>query len=386
MKKAIVLPVYLKVKNIEELLSSEAIFSTQRAVQSLNILNDQDFTLILPVSLDLQWKDNDLLLGMENALKKEIKPLRIKKTLLFSSARLEGLRAYLKKKNFKEFSSMIDLQGFSKIRNTGLLLSQALSIEMVVFMDNDEVIEDPDYLRTASEYLNQRFDGKWISGKGGFYLNPDGSILLPPRRLWWDIVWDKTRWMNQTYQEILKSKERLVPTPMLLGGNLVLHCRLFRKIPFDPFIPRGEDTDYLINANQLGFFILFDSKLRIKHLHPDRTGTYYDEELKGDIERFLYERHKIKRGLNLNLDPYPGYFLKWTLYPKAILTTLLLTLDYLLKRDWKKAGGSFSILKRIFQKKEDRWLNYLRFRDDWERVMDRIGEEGMGEVIEECWV
>ncbi len=386
MKKAIVLPVYLKVKNIEELLSSEAIFSTQRAVQSLNILNDQDFTLILPVSLDLQWKDNDLLLGMENALKKEIKPLRIKKTLLFSSARLEGLRAYLKKKNFKEFSSMIDLQGFSKIRNTGLLLSQALSIEMVVFMDNDEVIEDPDYLRTASEYLNQRFDGKWISGKGGFYLNPDGSILLPPRRLWWDIVWDKTRWMNQTYQEILKSKERLVPTPMLLGGNLVLHCRLFRKIPFDPFIPRGEDTDYLINANQLGFFILFDSKLRIKHLHPDRTGTYYDEELKGDVERFLYERHKIKRGLNLNLDPYPGYFLKWTLYPKAILTTLLLTLDYLLKRDWKKAGGSFSILKRIFQKKEDRWLNYLRFRDDWERVMDRIGEEEMGEVIEECWV
>lgn len=386
MEKAIILPVYLKVKNIEELLSSEAIFLTRRAIQSLKILNDQNFTLILPVCLDLQWKDQELLLKMERALKNEIRPLGIKKALLFSTAHLNELRSYLKKRNFKEFSSMIDLQGFSKIRNTGLLLSQALSMEMVTFLDNDEVIEDPDYLQIASEYLNQRFDGKWVTGKGGFYLNPDGSIFLPPRKLWWDILWNKIKWMNQTYQEILKSQERLVPTPMLLGGNLVLHCRLFRRVPFDPFIPRGEDTDYLINASKLGFFILFDLKLRIKHLHPERAGIYYVEELKGDIDRFLYERHKVKRGLSLNLDPYPGYFLKWTLYPKAILTILFLTLDYLLKRDWKKAGESFLIFRRVFQKREDRWLGYLRFREDWEKVMDRIGEEGMDEVIGECWI
>lgn len=386
MRKAIILPVYFKIKNIEELPSSEAVFLTRRAIRSLTILNDQNFTLILPVCLDCPWKDQELLLKMERALKNEIRPLGIKKALLFSTAHLNELRLYLEKKNFKEFSSMIDLQGFSKIRNTGLLLSQALSMEMIIFMDNDEVIEDPDYLRIASEYLNQRFDGKWVSGKGGFYLNPDGSILLPPRKLWWDMVWDKVRWMNQTYQKILKSKERLVPTSMLLGGNLVLHCRLFRKVPFDPFIPRGEDTDYLINASQLGFFILFDPKLRIKHLHPMRTDTYYVEELKGDVVRFLYERHKIKRGLSVNLDPYPGYFLHWTFYPKAALTILFLTVDYLWKRDWKKAGDSFLIFRRVFQKREDRWLTYLRFRDDWERVMERIGEEGIDEIIEECWV
>ncbi len=104
-------------------------------------------------------------------------------------------------------------------------------MDMVIFIDNDEIVEDPDYLKIASEYLNQRWNGKLVSGKGGFYLNPDGSILLSSRKLWWDFLWDKTRWMNQTYEKILHSKDRLVPSPMLLGGNLVLHHRLFQRSP-----------------------------------------------------------------------------------------------------------------------------------------------------------
>ncbi|MGQ9509863.1 MAG: hypothetical protein ACUVTN_10775 [Thermodesulfobacteriota bacterium] len=385
MKKAIIPPIYLKLNAPEELRSSEGMKLTQRAIRSLRILKDQDFTLILPVCFDLPKMDENLLLKMEKIFKEEIDLSGIQRTLLFSSARVERFRLHLAQRNFKDYFNMIGLKGFSKIRNTGLILAQALSIEMVIFMDNDEVIEDSDYLDVASEYLDQRFNGKRVSGKGGFYLNPDGSILLPPRKLWWDCLWDKFKWMNQTYSEILKSKERLIPTPMLLGGNLVLHYRLFQSVPFDPLIPRGEDTDYLINAARLGFCIFFDPKLQIKHLHPERTETYYEQELKGDIERFLYERQKVKKGVSISLDPYPGYFLGWSVYPKAILTTLFLALDYFGKGKRKKGKETLYILKEIF-KKRDGWSYYLKFQEAWERMMKRIREEGMEEIIRECWV
>ena len=66
--------------------------------------------------------------------------------------------------------------------------------------------------------------------------------------------------------------------------------------------------------------------------------------MRGDIERFLYERQKAKAGLTIDLDPYPGYFLTWTLYPKAILTSVLLSLDYLAKGEWERGADCISHL------------------------------------------
>jgi glycosyltransferase involved in cell wall biosynthesis len=299
---------------------------------------------------------------------------------------LEQLRKFLEQLNFRDFYSLIDLKGFSKIRNTGLLLAQALSMDVVIFIDNDEVVEDPHYLKIACEYLNQRWSGKVVVGKGGFYINPDGTIFLPPQHLWWKVLWNKTKWMNRVWKTILSSKNRLVPSPMLLGGNLVLHRCLFQGVPFDPYIPRGEDTDYLINASQLGFCLLFDKQLRIKHLHPERTKIYFHEELKGDIERFIYERGKIRGGLDIDLDPYPGYFLKWTLYPKSILTSLFLSLDYLGKMEWKKTKECMANIGLLLKEKNEGWLKYLRFKRDWEMAMGTIQKGGMDELLKSCWI
>jgi len=152
------------------------------------------------------------------------------------------------------------------------------------------------------------------------------------------------------------------------------------------YIPRGEDTDYLINATQLGFCLLFDKQLQIKHLHPERTENFYQAELRGDIERFLYEREKTKVGLGMNLDPYPGCFLKWTLYPKAVLTSFFLSLDYLGRKEWKRAKECIANLSLIFQEGKGGWLKYLKFRGDWEMAMGNIHKEGMDELLESCWV
>jgi hypothetical protein len=386
MKKAIVIPIYLRLNKLEELTKAKGLELTKRAVNSLKAVNDQDFTLILPVCFDLGGKDEEtLLVELDGVLRTEIKPLRKEGTLIFSSRHLKSLREVLDQKHFSDFSARIGLKGFSKIRNMGLLLAEAVGTEVVVFIDNDEVVEDPNYLETACQYLNETWNGKVVSGKGGFYINPDGAILLPPQHLWWRFLWDKTKWMNRVWERILSSRDRLVESPMLLGGNLVLHRDLFRHVPFDPCIPRGEDTDYLINASQLGFNLFFDKALTIRHLHPERTGVYFEEELKGDIERFLYERSKTKAKFQMNLDPYPGRFLKWTLYPKAALTSTLLSLDDLMKGEWKKAGQCIANMRLLFQR-QGGGATYLEFRRDWESVMGEIQRAGIDEISSGCWV
>lgn len=387
MKKAIIIPIYLRLSEPEELPYLEGLKLAKRAIESLKILEDQNFTLILPVCFDqIGGNGEGSFSEMDRLLREELKNVGLQRALVFSSQHLEKLRKYLEQKNFRTFCPLIDLKGFSKIRNTGLLLAQAISIDVAIFIDYDEVVEDPDYLKIACEYLNPKWKGKRAHGKGGFYLNADGAMLLPPQRLWWRFFWNKAKWMNRVWNKILLSKYRLVPSPILLGGNLVLHRSLFSSVPFDPYIPRGEDTDYLINARQFGFSILFDKQLRIKHLHPERKEDYFYEELKLDIERFIYEREKIKGKLNIDLDPYPGNFLNWTLYPKAFLTSLFLSLDYILKGDWKRAGGCLSNIPLVFHKRNGGWLNYTEFKTVWEKVMVDIQKEGLGGIIESCWV
>ncbi len=387
MKKGIIIPIYLKPRVPQALPMLEGLQLAKRAIGSLNHLADQDFTLILPVCFDVaQETQEDVLSEMDQSIRREIRTLRQERVLIFSSHQLSHLNEYFIQKNFNQFSLLIDLKGFSKIRNVGLLLAQSLAIDVAIFIDNDEVVEDPNYLRIACEHLGKRWNGKEVLGKGGLYLNQDDTIFLPSPRLWWRFLWNKTKWMNRVWRKILSSKDRLVPTPMLLGGNLVLHRYLFRSIPFDPYIPRGEDTDYLVNASQLGFSILFDKELRIKHLHPERTEVYFLEELRGDIERFLYEREKVKGGLTLPLDPYPGYFLKWTLYPKALLTSLLLSVDYLTKGEWEKAWRCIGPIGLLLRRREGGRLKYLKFRADWERAMAGIQKEGLNSILKNCWV
>jgi len=420
MKKAIIIPVYLRLTEPDDLLDLQEVRLTGRAIESLRILDDQDFSLVLPVCTDMdgEEKEGDLA-EVDRLLKDEVGRLRKENTLIFSSHHLKDLQEFLRQRDLRNFYPLIDLKGYSKIRNTGLLLAQATAADVAVFIDNDEVVEDPAFLNIACEFLNDRVNGKRLQGKGGFYVNGDGNILLPPQRLWWKFLWNKTRWMNRVWESILSSQDRLVSSPILLGGNLTLHRTLFRHVPFDPYIPRGEDTDYLINASQLGYGLLFDRELRIRHLHPERTEAYFQEELRGDIERFLYERRKvnpvrnssgrlnpagiilecnpaaeqrgiISNGVNVGprmaLDPYPGRFLNWTLYPRAILSSFFLGLDYLGKGQWRKAGECMKNLQLFFHTEDGGWVKYLRFRADWERAMEIIQREGMDELLEGCWI
>jgi len=94
----------------------------------------------------------------------------------------------------------------------------------------------------------------------------------------------------------------------------------------------------------------------------------------------------VKGGLTINLDPYPGYFLKWTLYPKALLTSFLLNLDYLMRGEGEKAWKCINNIRLLLRPREGGWLKYLKFRADWEMVMGEIQKEGLNPILESCWI
>ncbi|MBP1696009.1 MAG: hypothetical protein H6Q41_1197, partial [Deltaproteobacteria bacterium] len=108
MKKAIIIPIYLKFKQPEELPYLEGLRLAKRAIESLKGLEDQDFTLILPVSFDLTGEvKEDPLPEMTKFVIDEVKRLRREETWVFSNHPLRILRDYLDRLNFKYFSSLI---------------------------------------------------------------------------------------------------------------------------------------------------------------------------------------------------------------------------------------------------------------------------------------
>jgi len=49
MKKAVIIPIYFRLDKPEELPNAKGIELAKRAVHSLKVVSDQDFTLVLPV-------------------------------------------------------------------------------------------------------------------------------------------------------------------------------------------------------------------------------------------------------------------------------------------------------------------------------------------------
>ena len=200
--------------------------------------------------------------------------------------------------------------------------------------------------------------------------------------------------MNQAFDEIIATKPRLKETPFVFGGNMVIHQDLFRVVPFDPNVPRGEDIDYLMNARMFGFYFFLDSELSIKHLPPPKTHPTW-QKLRVDIFRFLLEKAKLdnQRPIsNMNMvspedfDPYPGCFLKADLEDKICRSNLMLALDYLAKGDkvgCEEALNNIFLAKSFVKDHPDPFGDLLRLQKSWQKMMAYTGQkEVLSEISE----
>jgi GT2 family glycosyltransferase len=78
---------------------------------------------------------------------------------------------------------------------------------------------------------------------------------------------------------------------------MVMPRETIARVCHDPYIPRGEDYDYVINVAMAGIFWRFCPTMRIVHLPPDSTGSQAADtasKLLADIRRFIYMREKMR--------------------------------------------------------------------------------------------
>ncbi len=222
----------------------------------------------------------------------------------------EWIRGSSLMKSLSKIPSSISMQGYGNIRNMQLLIPASMGAEIIIALDDDEVVP-ANYLTRALKWIGKKLDNRAVTGVGGPYLDSRGSPYLPEPERGTNLFAAKSVLINQTMRELMAKPHRLTETPMIFGGNMIFHKKLFSQVCFDPTIPRGEDIDYLINAKIAGESFLFDPELVITHLPPRHYESPEYAKMKQDLIRFSYEREKLLHaGLNpQDFSPYPGCLL-----------------------------------------------------------------------------
>lgn len=349
----------------------------RRLLESVSLLRNKNFQLVI---LGVATAE-DIQESVENRLSDliaEVSP--VVDTRLFSYSHLSKIHGYLKDKQHENFIPLLQLDGYSNVRNLCMFVPHLLGSEAAVLIDDDEIFEDPSFMDKALEFIGQEIDEQGILAVAGYYINPDDDFMLNQEVSPWMTHWNKIDCMNRAFAQIIASGPRLKVTPFVFGGNMVIHREMFTQIPFDPAITRGEDIDFLINARMFGFKIYLDNELSIKHLAPPKSHPLW-RQMREDISRFIFEKSKLeaqKPATDMvmvkaeDLDPYPGEFLKKDLEERIFRSNQMLAVDYLQKDD---KTGAEECMKNIFlsqteaMPEEDPFENLLNLQKMWKSLM-----------------
>ncbi len=156
-----------------------------------------------------------------------------------------------------EFSKLLPLKiiqseqvGVNSARNIGLNLARA---EVILFLDDDEVIEDPQFFQ---RHRFQHLRNPQLICLGGTYE------LAEP-----------TGWLSRAYHQVqlrwLMQGEALIGTNYhLLGGHISIKKKIFAHFLFDESILfGGAETEFFSRLMKSGVECRLDSSLSILHFH-----------------------------------------------------------------------------------------------------------------------
>lgn len=272
--------------------------------------------------------------------------------------------------------SSVSLHGYGPIRNMGLAVASALGHDVVVFLDDDEVVLDEDFLIDATYGLGlSNRQGLPIVAKSGYYLDRQDSPYAdvnPPA--WRDRPWSKRGEFNALMQQLLTGT-RISRSTYVCGGCFAIAASAFCKVGFDPVIPRGEDLDYLFNLRMNGIDLWFDNQWRVKHLPPESPS--YAARFLQDVYRWEYERQKLatvnatiglRHVTSESLEPYPGSWVSDKAADRALRTARRRALvgpersAYL----WMISHGFHAAQAWAI----DHASSYLSFQTYWPRMME----------------
>lgn len=318
--------------------------------------------------------------SVENYLEKYLEPYKEKLNVeIYSNSFLKECINKLGDK--KSLSYLFDFKGYSQVRNFSLIPVIMNDIDIAIFLDDDEIIEDRDYFKKAIEYINEDTKYGKVQGKAGYYITGNTYKLSTGKVPTWQYGrWNKAKYMNEAFKKLIETDERLLPTAIALGGNMILSKEIMREICYDVHVHRGEDMDYLFNARIFNYTILFDNELKITHL-PPKNGSLEWKRARADFYRFKYIRSKLK-ALSKHKDlkqisieemmPYPGIFVQDDFEERAKDYTILLGMHYLSKGDIENYNKTMENIKVIYSSDKEGYdpiLEYKQQRQDWKTLI-----------------
>lgn len=313
---------------------------------------------------------------------------------VIGSTEEKALHDRMKYLGIGEVADGIGLVGYSASKNLGLIYAANMGYDEAIFIDDDEVIEDDDFMDKACYglgMLTQR--GVPILIKTGFYLDKNGSYKANVRHRWYDHFWQQHEGFNQWIEKAM-SGPRLSSSNTAYAGLLAIHREAFRRVSFDPWISRGEDLDFLFNVRMYGSEVWFDNMWSLRHLPPP-TSKYEARRFTQDIYRWFYEKRKLEFSstqIDLlqiqpkSLEPYPAPFLDSSIRVDTFMTALLRTIG----RKGQRRGyfnAAAKARKGAREYAKENCACYFSFQRKWPEVMAMLEEDmQLRGVFENAWV
>lgn len=365
-----------------------------KTLESLKVIKGADFEVLIIASA----VSAKVMKEMYKKIKKELIQYKKKskiKIYLLSCLELKNIKNVINKNYQSKYNVFLHMKGYSPVRNLSLIAAQILDAEILVSIDDDEVIIDPNFLVKAKEFIGKDFNGKRVDGIAGYYTYANNKVNLIDNKYKWSSSWHQVKQMNKAFDQFVKKGPRLKEAHWMLGGCSVIHRNLFTTVPFDIRIPRGEDMDYLINAKMWGFNILFDRKFSVKHEQPPFGHPLWKKH-RSDIYRFIYQRQKIRQQRVhkdmfkveiKDLTPYISAFIGKNLDRKVERSSQIMAEQY------KVMGDSFSAaqcLENAILAKPEHLPKYnvfdqlLRLQSKWVSFSKVLEKKEIKSALKKC--
>ncbi|AHM55443.1 hypothetical protein EAL2_c01060 [Peptoclostridium acidaminophilum DSM 3953] len=407
MRKAIVIPTYWSraLHSGEGWVEGDAVYdhptpidgedTLSLTLESMKILDNRDYILVI---LLCPTTEKILTQARQRVLEILDKANLGVQTYVFTPSQLNSIKYIAYEKELKQESTdLLSLYGYANVRNMCIYIAYILGVDVAMLIDDDEIFEKSNFIDIATEFIGGRLYGKTVDGIAGYYLNKYNNYYDDVNIEPWMTYWDRFGSKAAAFDKIIGSEPRIKPTPFAFGGAMVIHRNLFKTVPFDPRITRGEDIDYLINAKMFGFHFFLDRELSIKHLPPPKSHPVW-KRFREDIYRFMYEKKKIDTQYevpNMNIvspeefDPYPGSFLKDELEDMIFKANVMLSMDYLASNDFESARESIKniyLSKYEATPKDDVFTHLRKVQRYWRRLLDFTKDNMMQirKIMDEC--
>ncbi len=405
MRKVIVIPTYWSRSKGEPWREGDAVYdhptpideegTLGRTLESIKGMNCRDFTIVIllcPTTEDIASEARGRVFDIVEDVGLNVQ------TYVFTPSELNRIKYMAYEKEIRhECTDFLSLYGYANVRNMCLYISYIAGADVAILIDDDELVEKENFIELATEFIGGRLYGKTVDGIAGYYLNKYDNYYDDVSMEPWMTYWDRFGSKAAAFDKIIGSEPRIKPTPFAFGGAMVIHRNLFKTVPFDPRITRGEDIDYLINAKMFGFYFFLDRELSIKHLPPPKSHPIW-KRFREDIYRFLYEKRKIETQYevpNMNLvspedfDPYPGSFLKEELEDMIFKANVMLSMDYMASGDVDSARESIRniyLSKYDAMPKDDVFTHLRKLQRNWRSLLQFTKENMMQvrRILDEC--